>query len=49
MTQLEKIQKLVAEKAETSIRLAREIWDYAELPFCETKSAAALIDALRKG
>ncbi len=48
MTQLEKIQKLVAEKAETSIRLAREIWEYAELPFCETKSAAALIDALKQ-
>ena len=48
MTQLEKIQKLVADKAETSVRLAREIWEYAELPFCETKSAAALIDALKQ-
>ena len=48
MTQLEKIQNLVKEKAETSVRLAREIWEYAELPFCETKSAAALINSLKQ-
>ena len=48
MTQLEKIRSLVQDKAETTVRLAREIWEYAELPYCETKSAAALIDALRQ-
>lgn len=48
MTQLEKIQAFVAQKAETSVRLAREIWEYAELSFCETKSAAALVEALRQ-
>ena len=47
MTQLEKIQALVEKNAETSIRLAKEIWEYAEISFCETKSAAALIAALK--
>ena len=48
MTQLEKIQELVAKKAHTSVRLAKEIWEFAELPFEETKSAAALIQALQQ-
>ena len=48
MTQLEKIKNLVNKNAETSVRLAKEIWEYAELPFCETKSAAALIEALKQ-
>lgn len=48
MTQLEKIQELVAKKAGTSVRLAKEIWEYAELPFEETKSAAALVEALKQ-
>ena len=48
MTQLEKIQELVAKKADTSVRLAKEIWEYAELPFEETRSAAALIAALKQ-
>ena len=48
MTQLEKIRSLVNKNAETSVRLAKEIWEYAELPFCETKSAAALIEALKQ-
>jgi len=47
MTQLEQIKKLVAEKAETTIRLAKDIWSYAELSYEETKSAAALINALK--
>ena len=48
MTQLEKIQELVAKKAHTSVRLAKEIWEFAELPFEETRSAAALIQALQQ-
>lgn len=44
----DKIKKLVQAKAEDTIRLAREIWEYAELPFEEYKSAAALKDALVK-
>ena len=47
MTQLEQIKKFVAEKAETTIRLAKDIWSYAELSYEETKSAAALINALK--
>ena len=48
MTQLEKIKSFVNKNAETSVRLAKDIWEYAELPFAETKSAAALMDALKK-
>lgn len=48
MTQLEKIKQLVAAKADTTKRLASEIWEFAELPFEETKSAALLIEALRQ-
>ena len=47
MTQLEQIKNLVARKADTTVRLAREIWDYAELSYEETKSVAALTEALR--
>ena len=47
MTQLEQIKKLVADKADTTVRLAREIWEYAELSYEETKSAGALIAALK--
>lgn len=47
MTQLEKIKALIEKKADTAVGLAREIWEYAELSFCETRSAAALIAALR--
>ena len=47
MTQLEKIRSLVQDKAETTVRLAREIWEYAELSDEETKSAGALIAALK--
>lgn len=47
MTQVEQIKALVAEKAETSVALAREIWGYAELSYEEFKSSAALIKALK--
>ncbi len=47
MTQLEKIKQLVAAKADTTKRLASEIWEFAELSFEETKSAAVLIEALK--
>lgn len=48
MTDLEKIKALVKEQEEVSIKLAEEIWEYAELSFEETKSANALIEALKK-
>ena len=47
MTQLEKIKALVAKNADTTERLAREIWEYAEISYEEFKSAAALIEALK--
>ena len=47
MTQLEKIKALVAKNADTTVQLAREIWEYAEISYEEVKSAAALINALK--
>ena len=40
------IKQLVAAKADTAAALAKEIWNYAELSYEETRSAAALIGAL---
>ena len=45
---IETIQNLVAQKADTAVALAKEIWGYAELSYEETKSAGALIAALKK-
>ena len=47
MTQLEQIKKFVADKADVTVRLATDIWEYAELSYEETKSAAALINAFK--
>lgn len=47
MTQVEQIKTLVAENADSTITLAKEIWDYAELSYEEFKSSAALIKALK--
>ena len=47
MTQLEQIKKFVADKADVTVRLATDIWEYAELSYEETKSAAALIIAFK--
>jgi len=47
MTQLEQIKKLIADKADTAVKLATDIWEYAELSYEETKSAAALINAFK--
>ena len=40
------IKQLVAAEADTAAALAKEIWNYAELSYEETRSAAALIGAL---
>jgi len=48
MTQLEKVRALVAQTAPEAITLAKQIWEFAELPYQETKSAAVLMDALKK-
>ena len=45
---IETIQNLVAQKADTAVALAKEIWGHAELSYEETKSAGALIAALKK-
>ena len=46
---IETVKELVAAKADTAVALAKEIWGYAELSYEETKSAAALIAALKAG
>ncbi len=45
---IQTIRDLVSAKADTTVALAREIWGYAELSYEETKSAAALIAALKQ-
>ncbi len=47
MTQVEQIKELVAKNSGTTIALAKEIWDYAELSYEEFKSSAALIKVLK--
>ncbi|MBQ4505880.1 MAG: amidohydrolase [Firmicutes bacterium] len=39
MTQLEEIKKYVSENAAKSTEIADKVWEYAELPFEETRSA----------
>ena len=48
MSQLEEIRRLVAEKQEKTVQLAKEIWGYAELAYEEKKSSQAFITALRE-
>ena len=45
---IQTIKDLVSAKADTAVALAKEIWGYAELSYEETKSAAALISALKQ-
>jgi len=46
MSILEEIRGYVAEKADETVRIAKNIWEYAELSYTETKSAAELEEAL---
>ena len=46
MTDIESIRGIAARKADAAVRLAREIWDYAEISYEEWRSSAALIAAL---
>lgn len=46
MTQFEEIMALVDATKEETEKLASDIWNYAELSFCEVKSAAAFRKAL---
>ena len=45
---IQTIKDLVSAKADTTVALAKEIWGYAELSYEETKSAAALVAALKQ-
>ena len=45
---IQTIKDLVSAKADTTVALAKEVWGYAELSYEETKSAAALIAALKQ-
>ena len=45
---LQTVKNLVAAKADTTMRLAKQIWNYAELSYEETRSAAVLIAALKE-
>lgn len=47
MTQLAFVNEAVEAKASKAVDLAKNIWSYAELAYCETKSAAALCEALK--
>ena len=46
MTQLEEVIELVEATEEKTKQLAADIWGYAELSYCEVRSAAALCKAL---
>ena len=48
MTDLEFINKVIDEKKDMILDVSRKIWNFAELPYEETKSAALLCDVLRK-
>lgn len=48
MTQLEEVKALVAATADTAEKLARDIWGYAELAYCEVRSSAELCAELEK-
>ncbi len=48
MTQLEEVKTLVGGTAEAAVKLARDIWGYAELSYCEVRSSAALCKALEE-
>ncbi|MGB4437644.1 MAG: amidohydrolase [Sedimentibacter sp.] len=48
MTDLEFINKVINEKQDMILDVSDRIWDFAELPYAETKSATLLCDVLRK-
>ena len=48
MSKLEEIRGYVSGLADETVRLAKEIWEYAELSYTEVRSSAALENALEK-
>ena len=45
---IQTVKDLVASQADAAVALAKEIWNYAELSYEEVRSAAALMEALKK-
>ena len=45
---IQTVKDLVASQADAAVALAKEIWNYAELYYEEVRSAAALMEALKK-
>ena len=45
---IQTVKDLVASQADAAVALATEIWNYAELSYEEVRSAAALMEALKK-
>lgn len=48
MSQKDEVKNLVAAKSDAAVKLAKQIWNYAELAYKETQSAAAMVDAIQK-
>ena len=48
MTDLKQVKQAVERNMEEAEALARDIWAYAELPYCEEKSAGALCETLMR-
>ena len=48
MGQREEVKELVAKKTEAAVKLAKQIWNFAELAYKEEQSAGVLIDAIKK-
>ncbi|WP_232233346.1 hypothetical protein [Sedimentibacter sp. B4] len=48
MTDLEFIEKIIDEKKQLIIDVSHKIWNFAELPYAETKSASLLCDVLQQ-
>ena len=48
MSQKDEVKNLIAAKSDAAVKLAKEIWNYAELAYNETQSAAAMVDAIQK-
>ncbi len=48
MNQLEEIKSLVSKKSDAAVTLAKQIWEFAELAYKETKSCSVMVDAIKK-
>jgi aminobenzoyl-glutamate utilization protein B len=48
MTDLEFVEKIIDEKKQLIVEVSEKIWNYAELPYAETKSASLLCEVLKQ-